>query len=136
MREDMMAFWDAVASAGPYANNMHLAQMTTTTPHHSIFTGQMFFLTSNQQYQSTEGMALLNLVTYLKTHVYTLYTTAQWDISRNRLSISPAITTDSPVLDAVIFLLTGLQETKRHKSAKTEMEMKRCREEQEKGQRQ
>jgi len=108
-------------------------QMTKPTPHHSIFTGQMFFLTSNQQYQSTEGMALLNLVTYLKTQVYTLYTTAQWDISRNRLSISPAMTTDSPALDAMI---TGLQETKRHKSARTEMEIKRCREEREKGQRQ
>jgi len=47
----MMAFWDEVASAGPYANNQHLAP-TTTTPHHSIFTGQMLFLTRNQQHQS------------------------------------------------------------------------------------
>jgi len=30
-------------------------QITTTTPHHSIFTGQMLFLTPNQQCQSTEG---------------------------------------------------------------------------------
>ena len=30
-------------------------QITTPTPHHSIFTGRMFLLTPNQQYQSTEG---------------------------------------------------------------------------------
>jgi len=33
----MIKFWDAVASAGPYGNNLHLAQITTPTPHHSIF---------------------------------------------------------------------------------------------------
>ena len=30
-------------------------QITTPTPHHSIFTGRMLFLTPNQQRQSTEG---------------------------------------------------------------------------------
>jgi len=30
-------------------------QITTPTPHHSIFTGWMLFLTPNQQCQSTEG---------------------------------------------------------------------------------
>jgi len=30
-------------------------QITTSTPHHSIFTGRMLFLTPNQQCQSTEG---------------------------------------------------------------------------------
>jgi len=25
MRQEMMRFWDAAASAGPYANNLHLA---------------------------------------------------------------------------------------------------------------
>jgi len=50
MRQEIMGFWDAVASAGPYANNLHLAadKITTLTPHHSIFIGQMLFLTSNQ----------------------------------------------------------------------------------------
>jgi len=43
-----------VALAGPYANNLHLAP-DTSTPHHSIFTGEMLFLTPNQQCQSTEG---------------------------------------------------------------------------------
>jgi len=30
-------------------------QIATPTPHHSMFTGQMLFLTPNQQCQSTEG---------------------------------------------------------------------------------
>ena len=33
----------------------HSRQITTPTPHHSIFTGQMLFLMPNQQCQSTEG---------------------------------------------------------------------------------
>ena len=32
-------------------------QITTTTPHHSIFMGWMLFLTSNQQCQSNKGKA-------------------------------------------------------------------------------
>jgi len=45
-----MGFWNAVAAAGPYANSLHLtADITTPTPHHSVFTGQMLFLTLNQQ---------------------------------------------------------------------------------------
>jgi len=40
--------------AGPYANNL---QITTPTPHHSIFTGRMLFLTPNQQCQSTRQFA-------------------------------------------------------------------------------
>jgi len=56
MRPEIMGFWDAVASAGPYANNLHLTpdSITTPTPHHSTFTGQILFLTPNQQYQSTK----------------------------------------------------------------------------------
>jgi len=33
-------------------------QITTPTPHRSIFTGRMLFLTPSQQCQSTESMAL------------------------------------------------------------------------------
>jgi len=44
MRQEMMGFWDAVASAGPYAKMCTSLQISTSTPHHSIFTGQMFFL--------------------------------------------------------------------------------------------
>jgi len=50
-----------VATAGPYANNLHRApgrQITTPTPHHSNFKGRMLFLTPNQQCQSTAGIAL------------------------------------------------------------------------------
>ena len=35
-------------------------QITTSTPHHSIFTGLMLFLTPNQQYQSTEGRQFID----------------------------------------------------------------------------
>ena len=35
----------------------HSRHITTQTPHHSIFTGQMLFLTPNQQCQSIEGNA-------------------------------------------------------------------------------
>jgi len=33
----------------------HSRQIITPTPHHSIFTGRVLFLTPNQQCQSTEG---------------------------------------------------------------------------------
>ena len=35
----------------------HSRQITTTTPHQSIFTGRMLFLTPNQRCQSTEGIS-------------------------------------------------------------------------------
>jgi len=56
MTQEMVGFWDAVASAGPYANNLHLDpdRQPHPTSHHSIFTDWMFFLTPNQQCQSTE----------------------------------------------------------------------------------
>jgi len=46
----MKGFWKAVASAGPYTNNLHLAlrQLTTSTPHHSVFIGRMLFLMPNR----------------------------------------------------------------------------------------
>ena len=57
----MTGFWDAVASAGPYANNLHVTpdsdRLTTPTTYHSIFTGPMLFRTPNQQCQSTEVTA-------------------------------------------------------------------------------
>jgi len=53
----MGVFWDAVASAGPYAKQSasRSRQITTTTPHHSIFTGRVLFLMPNLECQSTEG---------------------------------------------------------------------------------
>ena len=35
--------------------NTDFRQITTSTPHHSIFTGRMLFMTPNQHCQSTEG---------------------------------------------------------------------------------
>jgi len=48
-----MGVWNAMASAGPYANNLHLAPDRKNTTL-SFFTGWMLCLTPNQQRQSTE----------------------------------------------------------------------------------
>ena len=54
-----MGFWDTVASAGPYANNLGPTpgsrQITTPTPHHKIFYRPDALPDANQQCQSTEG---------------------------------------------------------------------------------
>ena len=48
----------AVTSAGPYANNMHLAPDRQQHQHliNQFFTGRMLSLTPNQQCQGTEGI--------------------------------------------------------------------------------
>ena len=55
-----MAFWDAVASAGPDANNLHLTKDTQPNQHliTHFFTDRTLFLTPNQQRQSTESNAI------------------------------------------------------------------------------
>jgi len=57
MSQEIMGFWDAVASAGPYANNLRLA--SDIKPHQHLitqfFTGRMLILMPNQQSQRTEG---------------------------------------------------------------------------------
>ena len=45
-------------------------QMTTSTPHHSIFTGWMLFLTPNQKCQSTEGLTRKLLTKHTHTHTH------------------------------------------------------------------
>jgi len=57
MRQEIMGFRDALASATPHANQSAPCsrQTTTPTPHQSIFTGWMLFVTPNQQRQSTVG---------------------------------------------------------------------------------
>ena len=47
----------AVASAGPYANHLHLVsdRKIMLVSQQSVFTGQMPFLPPNQQRQSTKG---------------------------------------------------------------------------------
>ena len=56
-----------MASAEPYANHLHLAPDSETMPlpHHSVFTGRMPFLPSNQERQSTEGKYDIKLSTVL-----------------------------------------------------------------------
>jgi len=67
MRQEMMGFGDAVASAGPYANNLHLDP--DRKPHQHLitqfFTGRMLFLTPNQQCQSTEGSEMKTRCAYI-----------------------------------------------------------------------
>jgi len=46
----------AVASAGPYADHLHLLTDNHVSTSPSVFTGQMPFLPPNQQPQSTEGI--------------------------------------------------------------------------------
>ena len=48
-----------VALAGPYAN-LTAGQITTSTPHHLIFTGWMLFLTPNKQCQALKAMLKLD----------------------------------------------------------------------------
>jgi len=57
----MIGFWMTVASAWTIYKQSapRCRQITTPTPHHSIFTGRMLFLTPNQQRQSTEGSGSL-----------------------------------------------------------------------------
>jgi len=57
MKKEMMGFgdgsgisWTICKQSAPRSR-----QITTPTPHHSIFTGQMPYLLPNQQHQSTEG---------------------------------------------------------------------------------
>jgi len=58
MTQEMMGFWGGIGiswmickQSAPWSR-----QITTPTPHRSIFTGWMLFLTPNEQCQSTEGM--------------------------------------------------------------------------------
>jgi len=55
-RDDGMA----LASAGPYANHLHLTP-DTPVPHHSVFTGRMPFLPPNQLCQSTNNALVIAL---------------------------------------------------------------------------
>ena len=63
----MMGFGDAVASAEPYANNLHLVPDRQLHQHIiTVFTGRMLFLMPNQQCQSTERQTKLNLSVNLR----------------------------------------------------------------------
>ena len=66
-------FGVAVTSAGPHANNLHLAPDRLPYQHlvTQFFTGWMFFLTCNQQCQSTEGnTSVINNNIYTHTQLF------------------------------------------------------------------
>jgi len=52
----MMGFWDGSGVSWTICklSAPRSRQITTPTPHHSVFTGQMLFLMPSQQHQSTE----------------------------------------------------------------------------------
>jgi len=53
----MVGFWDGsgISWTACKRSAPRSRQITAPTPHHSIFTDRMFFLTPNKQCQSTEG---------------------------------------------------------------------------------
>jgi len=58
MVQELMGFWDAVTSAGPYAFTICTSLQSdnhSNTSSLNFFTGWMHFLTPNQHCQSTEG---------------------------------------------------------------------------------
>jgi len=63
-RQEMMGFWDGSGISWTTCKQSALCsrQITTPTPHHSIFTGRMLFLTPNQQCQSTEGNCQIKII--------------------------------------------------------------------------
>ena len=52
-----MGFWDGGSISWTICKQSapRSSQITTPTPHHSIFTGRLLFLAPNQQCQSTKG---------------------------------------------------------------------------------
>jgi len=66
----MTGFWDGSGISWTICKQSapHSRQITTPTPHHSIFTGRVLFLTPNQQCQSTEGNAIfVHILRYAMT---------------------------------------------------------------------
>jgi len=57
MRKEITGFWDDSGISWTICKHTapHSRQITTSTPHHSIFTGWMLFLMPNHQCQITEG---------------------------------------------------------------------------------
>ena len=57
MKQEITGLWDGSGISWTICKQSapHSRQITTTTPHHSIFTGRMLSLTPSQQCQITEG---------------------------------------------------------------------------------
>jgi len=62
MTQEMTGFGDSSGISWTICKQSapHSRQITTPTPHHSIFTGLMLFLTPNQQCQSNDGTLHIN----------------------------------------------------------------------------
>ena len=68
MRQEMTEFGDGSGISWTVCNKQsapRCRQITTPTPHHSIFTDRMFFLTSIQQCQSTKGLCYDKSLRYI-----------------------------------------------------------------------
>jgi len=63
MRQEMMGFGDGSGISWTICKQSapRFRQITTPTPHHSVFTGRILFLLPNQQRQSIEGNNLNTL---------------------------------------------------------------------------
>jgi len=71
-----MGLWDSSGISWTICKQSapHSRQIITPTPHHSIFTGQTFFLMPSQQCQSIEGTQVWQKHTdkvYINTHTHT-----------------------------------------------------------------
>ena len=74
MRQEMTEFWDGSGISWTICKQSapHTRQISTSTPHHSIFTGQMLFLMPNQQCQRTkdnDATKEIKQITHYKLHV-------------------------------------------------------------------
>jgi len=60
MRQEMTGFWDGSGISWTICKQSapHSRQITTPTPHHSIFTVRMLFLTPSQQCQTQQQLLL------------------------------------------------------------------------------
>jgi len=81
MRQEMTGFWDDRGISWTICNQSapHSRQITTTTPHHTIFKVWMLFLTPNHQCQNTEGM-----ITEKKIFIFSAFSFSIERISRKK----------------------------------------------------
>jgi len=58
MRQEMMGFWDDSGISWTICKQSapHSRETTTPTPHHSMFTDRMLFLTPNQQRKALKAV--------------------------------------------------------------------------------
>ena len=81
----------AVASAGPYANHLHLA--ADRWQHQQFSTGWMLFLTPNQQCQSADGCVIPRLHSRLSNRLYNRFDNQLYRVNRHPTSCQTGLTT-------------------------------------------